>query len=65
MFDRTAHREAHAVRSRQRVLETLGINIEGDLVRVRPRPAALRQEEDDQDSAGAQRFVRAGELLGS
>jgi hypothetical protein len=65
MVEGPSDRDTHLVRSRQHLIEALGINVEGNLVRVGPGAARLGVEEDKQDGAGSKWVMRARKQLGS
>src|SRR5215471_7610215 len=63
VLERTTHLDAQPVRSGQYVLEPAGVDIEGDLIRIRASAAVFGGEEDEQNGADTKRLVRSGERL--
>jgi len=61
----TAHGDAESVRSGEYVIESAGVDVEGDLIRVGACAATLGGEEDQENGADAEGVVRSGEGLRS
>src|SRR5215471_18718738 len=61
----TAHGDAEPARSGEDVIESGGVDVEGDLVRVGAHAPALGGEEDQQNGADSEGVVRSGQGLRS
>ena len=59
----TTHVDTQPMRTGQYVLEPVGVDIEGDLIRIGACAAELGGEEDEENAADTKRFVRSGERL--